>query len=221
MRFNFSILVAGVIFLNTTPSRAASFACDKAVTPTEKAICTNAKLSELDEHLARYYSLALEELGDGAPCLKLDQRQWAQTTRKSCAAKTDCLEAAYLKRLSTLDGLQPGANALKNIELPNAPSLVAAILPESTGSPSNGKTLEWRGHLLLENNDRNNMGYAIKSSDGQSHVFVLDIDIGNSNAHKIVANLIETEAATEFLVRGTNANGGFSSQKCRMVYRVR
>jgi uncharacterized protein len=221
MRFKLAMVIFGIGFLQACHSQAASFACEKAATPIEKAICADAKLSELDEHLARYYGLALQALGDGAVCVKQDQRAWVKATQKSCAAKTACLTKSYLKRLAVLDGLQPGASAVKNIELPFEPSLVAALPPENNETTPSGKPVAYSGHVIHESTDQDNMGYAIKSADGKSHVFVLDMNIGDSIAHQAVADLIANESSTQFIVRGTNADGGFDEQKCRMIYRVK
>ena len=104
-----------------SPALGASFDCAKAGTAVEKTICGDAELSSLDEHLGRYYVVALEQAGAGAACLKSDQRSWVKTIRNPCGADAQCLSAAYLQRLAALDGFQPGASALKNIALPLGP----------------------------------------------------------------------------------------------------
>ncbi len=188
----------------------------------ETAICGDAKLSQLDSDLDRYYTLAIEALKDGASCLKSDERNWVKTERDKCGAKVDCLTTSYLGRLSTLDGLQQGASAIEYIELPAAPSLIAAIPPEK--EPATGyskKTLEMRGQLIHETSDQNNMGYAVKPAKGAARAFVFDMSIGNSATHQIVADAIEQEPTSRFMVRGTAAdNGGFADDKCRFVYRL-
>jgi hypothetical protein len=57
-----------------SPALGASFDCAKAGTAVEKTICGDAELSSLDEHLGRYYVVALEQAGAGGACLKSDQR---------------------------------------------------------------------------------------------------------------------------------------------------
>ena len=216
----------GVAFIITvalaSPSGAASFDCAKAKSKIEKAICADPKLSQFDADLNRYYGTALEALKDGASCLKSDERQWVKTVRDKCGPKVDCLSKAYLGRLATLDGLQPGASAVKYVKLPAAPALIAAIPPEIETAPSHSKkTLEMRGQLINEIIDINNMGYAIKPDKGVARAFVFEISIGNSANHQTVADAIEQEPTSRFMVRGTVADdGGFADDKCRFVYRL-
>lgn len=203
-------------------SGAASFDCARAKSKIEKAICADPKLSQFDEDLNRYYSTALEALKDGASCLKNDERAWVKTVRDKCGPKTDCLTTAYMGRLAALDGLQPGMSAVKYVELLAAPSLIAAIPPETEPVPSHSKkTLEMSGHLVHEASDQNNMGYAIKPAKGAARAFVFDMSIGNSANHQIVADAIAQEPTSRFMVRGTLADdGGFADDKCRYVYRL-
>jgi uncharacterized protein len=201
---------------------AASFDCAKATTGIEKAICGDAALSDLDEYLGRYYGAALAGLPDGAACLKLDQKQWITKVRDACGPQAACLKTAYLARLATLDGLQPGASALKDVELPNEPVLLAAIPPEADVPPaSSSQPFEAMGHLVHQSADANNMGYAVKPATGQVTAFVYDMSIGNSASHEAVRGLIEQEPDANFLVRGTMGDeGGFSEGQCRYVYRL-
>ncbi len=203
-------------------SGAASFDCAKAKSKIEKAICADPKLSQFDEDLNRYYTTALEALKDGASCLKNDERQWVKTARDKCGPKADCLTKAYLGRLATLDGLQPGMSTIKYVELPAAPALIAAIPPESEPVPSHSKKMiEMSGHLIHGASDQNNMGYAVKPDKGAARAFVFDMSIGNSANHQFVADAIAQEPTSRFMVRGTLADdGGFADDKCRFVYRL-
>ena len=104
-----SALPAAFIVLATiaapSAAKAASFDCAKARTHVDKAICGDAKLSDLDEYLGRYYEAARIALSDGADCLRDDQRRWIRVARNPCGANVACLTKAYLERLATLDGL--------------------------------------------------------------------------------------------------------------------
>lgn len=206
----------------STAAGAAGFDCTKAEGAVEKTVCADPALSDLDEYLGRYYSVALEALGDGASCLKADQRIWLKTVRNPCGGETACLSAAYLARLATLDGLQPGASALKNVDLPASPVLLTAIPPETdVAAPTGTETIELRGQLVHEAQDMNNMGFAVKPGQGAARAFVYDMSIGNSPSHNIVRGLIEGGQETRFMVRGIAASeGGFSDGACRFVYRV-
>jgi uncharacterized protein len=161
-------------------------------------------------------------LGNGASCLKADQRMWLKIVRNPCGGDASCLSAAYLARLATLDALQPGASALKNVDLPASPVLLTAIPPEAdAAAPTGTETIELRGQLVHEAQDINNMGYAVKPGQGAARAFVLDMSIGNSPSHDIVRGLIEGGREARFMVRGiATGEGGFSDGACRFVYRV-
>ena len=217
------VISAASLFLAfSSAAGAAGFDCAKAASAIEKAVCADPALSDLDEYLAHYYSAALEALGDGASCLKADQRNWLKTVRNPCGSNSACLSSAYLTRLATLDGLQPGATALKNVDLPSAPVLLAAIPPETDAAASPGtEMMELSGHLVHEEQDLNNMGYAVEPDQGATRAFVYDMSIGNSSNHEIVRRLIEDGQGARFMVRGiATGNGGFSDGACRFVFRV-
>jgi hypothetical protein len=120
-----------------------------------------------------------------------------------------------------LDGFQPGASALKNMALPEAPVLVAALPPEPDTVAGKANTpMEMRGQLVWEHDDINNMGFALKPAKGQARAFVYHIRI-SGGVHDIIRTLIETESGTQFLVRGVATDvGGFDHGQCRMVYRL-
>ena len=82
------VLLVLSILLSTsaTPATAASFPCERATSKVERMICANPELSTLDEHLGRYYAAAKTQLGDGADCLRGDQRGWLRNTRNACSA---------------------------------------------------------------------------------------------------------------------------------------
>lgn len=215
-------LIVCAIFLGWTPALAAGFDCKKAATPVEKAICADEKLSELDEYLSRYYAVALDTMPDAASCLKADQRDWVKSSRNSCGSDTKCLTKAYLERLSILDGVQPGASALKNVELPPGPALVTILPAGAEGMRSKSKaTFMLEGTLRHEQNDLYNMGYAVQPDSGPARAFLFDMDIGNSPSHDTIRTVIETEPKALFRVRGLTAStGGFADGECRFVYRL-
>jgi uncharacterized protein len=92
--------VSAAISLTTAfEARAASFDCAKASTAVEKLICSDAKLSELDAHVAQAYRQALATPA-AAQRVKPEQRRWL-AERNKCT-DVACLTAAYQKRLSDL-----------------------------------------------------------------------------------------------------------------------
>lgn len=107
---------------------AASFDCEAARTPVERQICGDRHVSELDEHLARYYRVAQRTLERGRTCLRDDQRRWLREVRNVCD-DPECLARAYGLRLRELEAFQPGANELTSIELPAGPVLLWIFAP--------------------------------------------------------------------------------------------
>ena len=203
-----------------SPARAASFDCAKARTRVDKAIRGNTKLFDFDEYLGHYYEAARIALGDGADCLRDEERHWIRAVRNPCGSNVACLTRAYLKRLATLDGLQPGATQIRIVELPREPTLALAVPPEPGHARDDGP-LALRGHLAWEHKDPNNMGYAVRTKDGHAHVIVLDMDIGKSKSDTALRYLIEQNATATFLVRGTKTkDGGFAMDRGRFVYRL-
>lgn len=220
------LILAGVgLMLFSHAASAASFDCAVASTRIEKAICADAALSELDEYLGRYFAGASETLKDGAACLKSEQRQWLKTVRNNCKLDAACLKDVYLNRLAALDGLQPGASQLKNIELPKTPILVTAIPPSADfGDAKAGKTKRVAGKLVHEGTDINNMGYAVKPENGpdgsKAEAFVFDMDIGASPTHEAVRAIIDQNDNAIYEVRGqATADGQFNTGQCRYIYR--
>jgi uncharacterized protein len=81
-------------------ARAAGFDCAKAATPTEKLICGDAQLSQLDGQLVQAYRRALEGAADPDK-LREEQRTWLRTERKACT-DVACLKKVYAQRLTAL-----------------------------------------------------------------------------------------------------------------------
>ena len=89
------------------PAQAASFNCQQAVLPAERAICGNANLSRLDEQAAGMYFIIV---GSGASQQTLDQiksmqRKFVQA-RNACGASNDCLVDAYTSQMMYLKNVK-------------------------------------------------------------------------------------------------------------------
>lgn len=82
-------------------SHASSFDCASASSKTEKAICADPYVSQLDEQLAERWRSTLAQVPD-PKALKTDQRQWLKS-RNACGALTACLRRQYLMRLAELE----------------------------------------------------------------------------------------------------------------------
>lgn len=207
---------------------AAGFDCNKAQSRVEKTICADAGLSELDEHLARYYEAARRTLAEGAVCLKADQARWLKSVRNVCRDAT-CLRTAYLNRLSELDALQPGASAVKHINLPRVPTLAWIVPPASdtVAAPPNPKALpfEASGTLINEmvGNPDFEHGFVLRSRDGTSIPLVLLMFLDGKTADRLSAWAKQMDAT--FLARGhaaKDANGKtyFEPSRCVFIYRM-
>ena len=96
-------------FADAAPREQPSFDCQKASSPSEKAICASATLSHLDLRLGRMWRKLLEhfDLDDGQTAqIRSDQKAWL-VRRNECKQDSNCLGMLYKDRLSALDGSDP------------------------------------------------------------------------------------------------------------------
>jgi uncharacterized protein len=217
-----TLFLVSVVF--AVEARAASFDCALAKSEIEKAICKNEELSALDEYLGRYYAAAREAVTPAEQCLVINQRGWIRTQRAAC--KDDaCLKQAYLQRLAELDPLQPGATALRNIELPAVKALVWIVPPaaDQVAAPLNksAKPVTMRGSLLNEIEGGGD-GYAVQTRDGKKTLVVPVMFLEPATGERLDA-LIKTGG--EYELRGfeeKSADGSvhFAPSRCTLIYRV-
>lgn len=86
-------------------AEAASFPCDKAEAPDEKAICAHLPLNDRDVEMATRFEILKAVLPMGGQSkLREDQEAWL-IERRTCAADVDCLRATYDARLKVLRGV--------------------------------------------------------------------------------------------------------------------
>ncbi|WP_169741224.1 lysozyme inhibitor LprI family protein [Andreprevotia chitinilytica] len=97
------VVFAAGIFSAGFAAHAASFDCNKAATPTEKAICADKTLSALDEQLTHAYKQALTRAGDSPAKLRAGQRAWLKDLSNECRNGIDCLKGRYTERIKELD----------------------------------------------------------------------------------------------------------------------
>jgi uncharacterized protein len=217
--------MAGVIWLcGLNGAAAASFPCEKAATSVEKMICANTKVSELDEYLGRYYSAARAELGRGKNCLANNQKDWLRTVRNPCK-DAKCLERVYLARLAELDALQPGATALRNIELPRVDALVWIVPPaeDTVAAPPVSATapgLRIRGKIVddIATGD----GIAIQDAAGRKHPVLLLMFMEKSSSVALESligspGVYEARGSTE---KSADGSTHFAPGACTFFYRV-
>ncbi|HEX7158665.1 MAG TPA: DUF3298 domain-containing protein [Edaphobacter sp.] len=109
------ILITALLSLTLPAAHAASFDCKEARTPREHAVCSDPKLSALDDQLAAAYKAASSKLSPAAFALvQSDQREWLSWLDETCKPNSSevvflprCLTNAYQERLQQLTtGLQ-------------------------------------------------------------------------------------------------------------------
>ena len=220
----FGIILAFFLSAGTPASAGPSFPCDKAQSRVEKTICADAELSDLDEHLGRYYAGARQALADTAECFTANQRQWLRTVRDVCADAA-CLKTAYLARLSELDAVQPGATAIKAFPLPHGPTLawiIPAALDQVAAPPKpNARPLVAQGALIDE--VATGDGFVLRTREGQSYPLALLMFLGGESVTRLT--VLAKDARATYLARGyaaTNNRGQtyFEPSRCVFIYQL-
>ncbi len=217
------MLVTAMVLLAATSAAAQSFDCSKAQSAVEKTICGDTELRELDEHLGRYYAAARAVLEGGASCLQRDQAQWLTATRGACR-DVACLKTVYLNRLAELDPLQPGATAIRNIELPPAPALVWAIAPaaDTVAAPPNPKAVPFDATGTLLDEVSSGDGFMLQTSDGTKMPLAMVMFLDGATAHQL--SLLAKAARPVYRVRGYVASDSrrrfFEPSRCTFIHRT-
>lgn len=81
---------------------AASIDCRKAITSIEKLVCSDQRLSELDEVLTLRYEESLSKSNlPGRNRLRNEQKKWLRDQRGNCS-NIDCLKDLYEKRIQII-----------------------------------------------------------------------------------------------------------------------
>jgi uncharacterized protein len=213
----------GVLLAIAAAAHPASFDCAKATTPVEKMICASEKLSALDEHMGRYYATARAELGRARSCLTESQRAWIK--RRGTCADEPCLERVYLGRLAELDPLQPGASALKSIELPAVKSLVWIIpaAEDEVAAPrvTSGVPFQVKGRILDETTDGD--GFVIQDAGGRKHPLLMLMFISKSSGVRLESLAREAGAtfeATGIQEKSSDCSVHFAPGACIHIHRL-
>jgi uncharacterized protein len=96
-----ALALAGPLFAGA--ANAASFDCDKARAPDEKAICADRALNDKDVRVSVLYDINRHTLAmGGRGALQDAQRQWLRD-RRNCGSQRACLNRSYDRRLSDLN----------------------------------------------------------------------------------------------------------------------
>lgn len=87
----------------TTPAAAIDFSCREASLPAERTICSDAKLSRLDETMAKIYGRLWDVSGTRARFSLRDAQHRFLNARNDCRWNARCIHDAYLDQISVLD----------------------------------------------------------------------------------------------------------------------
>lgn len=136
----FTLLIIGLH--STAFSNQPSFDCQKAKSPTEKAICANPTLSKLDKNLADIY-VSLKNHPAGRLIIPVntliaDQRKWLKE-RDSDNCDTECLIKKYQDRISLLSF--PGAP--KQLSTQSINELLTYFTGKSCEDLTRSEIYEW------------------------------------------------------------------------------
>lgn len=101
---HFRLALLAAIIASSVPASAASFDCNRARLPDEKAICASRQLSELDVEMSVRYQMLMGLVAMGTRGDMGEEQQSWLSARKKCGAKQACLLAAYRQRIQTLKG---------------------------------------------------------------------------------------------------------------------
>lgn len=94
----------------TTPERQAtaarsrgrpSFDCARARSPSERAICSDAELAQLDRDLGRLHARARDSAGDSVAFRRQNDREWRRR-EATCRGDRECLRRWYDRRRDQL-----------------------------------------------------------------------------------------------------------------------
>jgi uncharacterized protein len=100
-----ALALSALTTLAPPAARAASFPCDKAEAPDERAICAHLPLNDRDVEMATRFEILKSVLPMGGQAkLRDDQEAWL-TERRACGGDVGCLTAAYDARLKVLRGV--------------------------------------------------------------------------------------------------------------------
>jgi uncharacterized protein len=190
-------------------------------------VCADRSIADLDEYLGRYYAAAQDANSHAASCLQSDQSQWLKSRRDACADAA-CVKAAYLERLAELDAMQPGATALKDVDLPQVASLVWIIPPASdkVAAPNNPRARPFEATGVIVDDMASNpssQGIVLRTSNGTRLPLMLSMFFESPSHERLAALAKEPNAA--FRARGyvaTDFAGKqfFEPSRCTFIYRL-
>ncbi len=102
MRFRLFAAALAAGLLAAGAAGAASFDCNKARAPDEKAICNDRALNDQDVRMSLLYDITRRLVPMGSrDAIQDDQKAWLQN-RRGCGADRACLARSYRSRVDAL-----------------------------------------------------------------------------------------------------------------------
>ncbi|MFO1013156.1 MAG: lysozyme inhibitor LprI family protein [Caulobacteraceae bacterium] len=98
-----SAALALLISAGASAANAASFDCNRARLPDEKAICADRALNDQDVRLSLLYGIVLRIVGMGERDSLRDSQTYWLRMRHACGANRACIARAYATRIADYD----------------------------------------------------------------------------------------------------------------------
>ena len=134
---------------------AASFDCNKASSDVEKMICSDHKLSRLDDYLSQNYKIAMSpDMPEGSKS-KIRESQIDWLNKRNACTDAQCIERMYSKQMDYLwnecfDHLHGKIEYIKFYEAMD-------IIKKEENAESNSKVI--KNYLLKNENKINSLGF--------------------------------------------------------------
>jgi uncharacterized protein len=96
-------LAAATAAVIAAPAGAVDFSCRNASNAAERAICGDARLSQLDDRMAVTYGRLWAVSGLRARLALRDDQHRFLAARNACGWNSNCIRGAYLDQISVLD----------------------------------------------------------------------------------------------------------------------
>lgn len=125
---NFTV---SLLFMALSAANAASFDCNKATNFSERTICSNAEISELDENLSQIYKTE-KDRSENSDLLKAEQISWIKRVRECTDA--GCIRDLYIERISQLSKYSTQKPSANEIATESTSSAVASVDPGTNNS---------------------------------------------------------------------------------------
>lgn len=103
-------LLISVVIIASPLTYAASFDCAKARSSTEKLICSDSKLSVMDEQLNTAFKDAISR-SNAKPLLITWQRDWLKSYELTQCKDVSCLSTEFGKRIELLNNVASSSNS--------------------------------------------------------------------------------------------------------------